>query len=69
MAQSEISLAGTEGASIDGSQLDRSGPSSRSKPEEGHRLMRAFLGIRQAGLREALVRLVTELSTLQDEGQ
>ena len=31
--------------------------------------MRAFLGIRQAGLREALISLVTELSTLQDEGQ
>ncbi len=69
MAQSEISLAGTKGASIDGSQLDRSGPSSRSKPEEGHRLMRAFVSIRQAALREAIVKFVDELSTLRDDNR
>ncbi len=69
MTQNEIFLAGPEDASIDGGQLDRSGPSSRSNPEEGHRLMRAFLGVRQAGLRKALVNLVTELSALEEQGQ
>lgn len=31
-------------------------------PEEGYRLMRAFLGIRRPALRQAIVELVTELS-------
>jgi len=34
-----------------------------SNPEEGHRLMRSFLRIKEAAVREAIVQLVTELST------
>ncbi len=31
-------------------------------PEEGYRLMRAFLSIKQAALRQAVVKMVTELA-------
>ena len=33
-------------------------------PEEGHRLMRVFFGIKQPALRQAIVKLVMELSKL-----
>ncbi len=31
-------------------------------PEEGYRLMRAFLSIKQTALRQAVVKMVTELA-------
>lgn len=67
MAQNETFSAGPAGAPLHGGQRDQSGHTSRPNPEEGHRLMRAFLSIRRAALREAVVNLVRELSTLQDE--
>jgi len=36
-------------------------------PEEGYRLMRAFLSIKQTALRQAVVKMVTELSIPDDE--
>jgi hypothetical protein len=38
------------------------GEGFQSRPEEGHRLMRAFLRIKEADLREALITLVEELA-------
>ena len=46
----------------DGGQLSHLTDASRRCPEEGHRLIRAFLTIKEARLREALVFLVEELS-------
>jgi hypothetical protein len=51
---------------IDG-QRERSGDSARPNPEEGHRLMRAFLSIEQAALREKIVNLVMELTATHDK--
>jgi hypothetical protein len=41
-------------------------PSSCPSPEEGHRLMRYFMKIREAALREAVIELVTSLSSRDD---
>jgi len=49
-------------AYVDGEQPHPLGENSRSDPEEGHRLMRAFLRIKEAHLREALVAFVEELA-------
>lgn len=42
---------------------------SRPDPEEGHRLIRAFFGIRQPSLRHAILTLVSELEKQSDEMQ
>jgi hypothetical protein len=49
-------------AHVDGAQPYPPGENFRSQPEEGHRLMRAFLRIKEADLREALITLVEELA-------
>lgn len=36
-------------------------------PQEGFRLTHAFLNVREASLRDAIVKLVAELSALDDE--
>ena len=41
--------------------------SSPPKPEEGLRLVHAFHDIKQVALREAIIKFVTELSTLQQD--
>jgi len=38
-------------------------------PEEGHRLIRSFLSIKESAPREAIIQLVTKLSALDDEKQ
>ena len=38
--------------------------SARPNPEDGHRLMRAFLSIEQAALRERIVNFVMELTAI-----
>jgi hypothetical protein len=48
-----------------GGQPDGPGENSRPLPEEGHRLICAFLQIQEAHLREALVTFVEELSNCQ----
>ena len=66
MARNEAFSTGPADGAVNGGQRDRAGASSRPKPEEGLRLMHAFLSIRHAALREAVIKLVTELSTLHD---
>jgi hypothetical protein len=41
--------------------------SSRPAPEEGIRLLRAFSGIRQAALREAVIELATKFAATADQ--
>jgi hypothetical protein len=48
-----------------GVQPDRPGENSRPLPKEGHRLICAFLRIKEEHLREALVTFVEELSNCQ----
>ncbi len=67
MAQRETFPHTADGAI--GRQHDAPGDCSRPNPEQGHRLMRTFLSIREAALREAIVKFVNELSTLQDENR
>ena len=67
MARKESFSVGQAKASVYGAQRDLIGVHSRRDPEEGRRLMRAFLNIREAALREAVIALVTELSTRHDD--
>jgi hypothetical protein len=69
MAKKEAFTTGSSGASIDhDGQRDPAGASSRPTPEDGLRLIHAFLGVKQAALREAIIKLAAELSKLrQDE--
>ncbi len=55
--------------SVNRTYPELSGGSSRPDPEEGHRLMRSFLSVRQPALRQAIVQLVAELSTHYGERQ
>jgi len=48
-------------------QPDPAASYSWSDPDEGYRLMRSFLSIRQDALRAAIVEFVTQLSSLEDE--
>jgi hypothetical protein len=59
--------AGLADASIIDGQREASGDSARPNPEEGHRLMRAFLTIEQAAVRETIVNFVMELSAMHDK--
>ncbi len=68
MANKEAFSAGPADGSIAGGPRDHSGGSSRPKPEDGLRLMHAFLSIQQDALREAIIQFVTELSALRDDG-
>lgn len=67
MARKETFSVGQAKASVDGGQRDLARGHSRPDPEEGRRLMLAFLNIREAALREAVISLVTELSKLHDD--
>ena len=62
MTMSEIFSDVILDARIKFRQSDRS-----SNPEEGLRLISSFLSISQPDLREAIIKLVTELSTAQSE--
>jgi hypothetical protein len=53
-----------------GSQKNPTGSfSSRPTPEDGRRLIHAFMDIKPAALREAIIQLVTELSKQQHDQQ
>jgi len=52
-------------AVVAGGQSSHFTDTSRPHPEEGHRLIRAFLTIKDARLREAFIALVEELSKRQ----
>jgi hypothetical protein len=68
MAQIETFPAGLADASFIDGERERSGDSARSNPGEGHRLMRAFLSIEQADVRETIVNFVMKLSAMRDTG-
>ena len=54
---------------IHGSQPRSRGTPSRPTQEDGHRLIHAFMEIKQVALREAIIQFVTELSKLcEDKG-
>jgi hypothetical protein len=43
--------------------------SSRASPEEGHRLVRLFLSVERADLREEILNFVEEILRRQNRGQ
>ena len=64
MAAKDTFSAGAA-AAISGAQSNRSRARSLPEPEEGLRLMHAFVVIESADLREAVVKFVEELSKTQ----
>lgn len=63
MSTKRISLALAADAVVAGGQSNYFIDTSWSDPEEGRRMISAFLRIKEARLREAFVTLVEELST------
>ena len=49
-------------------QVDRARKTSLPSPEEGRRLIQAFLRIERPDLREEIFKFVTEMLRIQDEG-
>jgi len=68
MAKKDAYSTGNDNVSAHDEQGDRTAISSRPKPEEGLRLMHAFLDIRQPEVRDAIIKFVAELSRLQKNG-
>jgi hypothetical protein len=68
MAKEDAFSTGTAEAPASGGKRDAPGNFSQPKPEDGVRLVHAFHGIKHAALREAIIKFVTELSTLQKDG-
>ena len=67
MAKKATRSSGASDPSIDREgQRSRAGTSSRPTIEDGLRLIHAFMDIKEAALREAVIRLVTEISSLRD---
>jgi hypothetical protein len=62
MSRKQNYLTLATNASVDAGQPYPPGENFRPRPEEGHQLMRAFLGIKEAHLREALITLVEEVA-------
>jgi hypothetical protein len=58
-------FSGGAAAAISGAQSNRSAIGSLPKPEEGLRLMHAFVTIESVDVREAVVKFVEELSKTQ----
>ena len=50
-------------------QRRHAGTSSRPTIEDGLRLIHAFMHIKEAALREAIIRLITDISSLRDDKQ
>ena len=64
----ESADAGSHSAGLSDIRIDRENAGfSLPDPEEGLRLIRSFLGIRQAALRHALTEFVTQISALSQE--
>ena len=68
MAKKDAHSTGNDNALAQGEHDDRTGSPSWPRPEEGLRLMHAFLEIRQSELRDTIIKFVTELSRLQKNG-
>jgi hypothetical protein len=64
MAKEEAFSSGATGAK----RGDRDAPAPLPNPEEGLRLVHAFCGVKHAALREAIIKLVEELSTIRRGG-
>jgi len=63
MLKKEALSTGLSDALFDhGHQKNSAGISSRPTPEDGRRLIHAFMDINHAALRKAIIELVTELS-------
>lgn len=69
LAMEETNLIGDTNASPIGERPRLGWKPSLLNAEEGHRLISAFLNIRQAALREAVIHLVSEVSKLHDDKQ
>jgi hypothetical protein len=69
MADEETVLVAASDSRFGRDQIDRARGFSWAEPQEGYRLMHSFFSIRRPALREAIVKFVTELSTLDDESQ
>lgn len=67
MVRKEVFSTDSEESSVRSLLADPPWDAGRLNPEQGHRLMRAFLNIEEAALREAIVNFVTDLSTLGNE--
>jgi hypothetical protein len=62
MAEKKTPSTSPRGALLNLGQSERAADSSQPKPEDGRRLIDAFFKIKQPALREAIIRLVAELS-------
>jgi hypothetical protein len=68
MSKKEVFPIGPSYAPIKGEgRRNPSGIYSRPTPEEGRRLVRAFMDIERSALREAVIQLVTDLAKLHDD--
>ncbi len=66
MAKKQTSSTSRREASVNPGQSGRAGDAFQPTPEDGRRLIAAFVRIKNPALREAAVRLVEELSTIQE---
>ena len=69
MVRKEQTSTATAGTSACAGQGSPTGNASWPSVEEGHRLIRAFCDIKQATVREAIIRSVEEISTLASRSQ
>lgn len=67
MPKKKTSLSLAERTGVDSGKGNNFSDVSRQDPAEGHRLIRAFLAIKDARLRKAFVALVEELSNCQSQ--
>ena len=65
MMAAKDTLSAGAATAISGVQGNRSGVRSLPRPEDGLRLMHAFVAIESADLRDAVVKFVEELSRTQ----
>ena len=68
MAKEDAFSSGSARAPLNGGTRETPRNITQPNPEEGVRLVHAFHGIRHAALREAIIKFVTELSTIQKDG-
>jgi len=68
MAKKETLSTGPGGAAVNPGKSDWGGNSSRATPEEGVRLIHAFMGTKQPVLREAIITFVVALSEPYENG-
>jgi hypothetical protein len=67
LAREETYSIDNANAFVVGEQPASAGKPSGPNAEEGHRLISAFVNVRQATLREAIIHFVSDLSKLHDD--